>query len=296
MSAPTHMHPSSVRHLVDMHELDVDGALKRLQQIALGLMGTLRASAARKLNTSRADFLKGLQAPDFEVDGNEVRMRIDLEGRLPNMLEHGVGPYDLRATMLQPGRPGVKMSASGHLYRVVPFRHGGPNSKGHSGTPMGAQLGPRDPESMSRAHRTGLLSGQDARLAGHAARRQAKQLGATRSAPGAGVQWGDSLPEGTAPKVRARHATDLFAGMYRLEKTYERSTQDSFVSFRVISSNPNTHRFDSDGRRGGHSKAGAFNTQNNTLERNWTHPGIEARGVMSDAHAHLESILNGGTL
>jgi len=35
--------------------------------------------------------------------------------------ERGKGPYDMRAVMLRPGAPGVKMSKSGYLYRNVPL-------------------------------------------------------------------------------------------------------------------------------------------------------------------------------
>lgn len=293
MRGSAQIRPRDVRHIVAMSGVDADGAMDQLQRLALVATSAIRAAATRKLNTSRADYLKGLQPAVFEAENGVLRAVITLVGGLPNMVEHGVGPYDLRRALLRPGAPGVRISKAGFLYRVIPFRHSTPDSAGQVGPQMGIQLGGRDDASLSRAHRAGLMGANDARLAGRAAWRKAKALDATTSHPNEGTKWGDALPAGEAPKVRARHATDLFAGMIRLEKTYERSTQSSFATFRVISSNPMSHRYDAEGVRSGKSKAGAFNVMGNTKERNWTHPGIQARELFAEAKMVLERAIRG---
>lgn len=63
----------------------------------------------------------------------------------------------------------------------------------------------------------------------------AKKLSASKSNPYGGMSYGERLPAGMAPKLKRHHAVDIYAGMVRAEKTYVKSTQSQYTTFRTIS-------------------------------------------------------------
>lgn len=185
--------------------------------------------AGAELFTSRRDYINGIQPVRF---ANGVAT-ITLLGVVPNIVEQGMQETDMRDTLLGPDVPLVPEGSRGkHLvikpdgrtgfYRVVPFRHATPGTTGAVGQPMGRQY--RGHEAVADAEQLG----QDVYNA-------AKKLKATKSDPYKGMQWGERLPAGLAPKLRAHHKTDIFAGMVRERKKYERATQSQYKTFRTIS-------------------------------------------------------------
>lgn len=230
--------------------------------------------AKRHLHTSQAEYIRGIQPVEFSVTGGRATGVIYLRGAFPNMVEDGADPYNLRKTLLKPGGK-VKRSAKGHLYRSIPFRHTGPDSSGKTGGPaVGQAYTAEGQRETSRAHR-GQLSQAEARTMGRAVWRQAQALEPTLGVPGGKVQYGGRLDvsdiPGASEPLRARHATPIYAGMIRQQKTYQRATQSTYMTFRTISNNPDTVREDEGGR-------------------NWMHPGIEARGLFEKADAYVQRI------
>lgn len=305
---PVEINSRDLHQVLDLTGMGPDALLQRFRVMALTAMSHLKMQAQRELNSTRLDYQKAIQPVRFDVRGaDQVEAHIDLVGVFPNMVEHGASPWDLRRSLLRPGTRNLRVSKEGHYYLAVPFRHGAPDGKSEAGTPMGARFAQGFGGAMSNAFQPNV-DPDEARAMGRAAHREAKRLEATLSHMKKGrnrqdvvdirararqafqdgdifaanalvgqaysmrdrnVKWGGRLDEGHAPIMRGRHVTDIFAGMVRQEKTYKGATQSSYMTWRMISTNPRTHRYDADGTKMGQ-----------TMERNWTHPGLRARNFM----------------
>jgi len=280
-----HLEPSQLGILIEHAGFDGPALRIKVERLAGVIHSQIRAMATRQLNSTQADYLKGLQLPEVKQIGpHRLQAVIELVGGLANMVEQGVSAFDLRDTLLREGTHKLRYSADGHRYRFVPFRHSVPGARAHAGLTMGQQFTKAGLGEFSRAFRGGLDE-RAARTLGRSIHREAKALSPTMSAPTTPgekrkVKYGDGLEAGHAPILRGRHVTDIFAGMYREVKVYERDTQQQFTSFRTISTNPGTFREDSDGGAG--------------PERNWTHPGITARRLFKQAHTKALSWIESG--
>lgn len=202
-----------------------------LSDIAESVRKKWKDLAGKRLYTSRRDYVRGIQP----VELAHLRATITLVGVVANLVENGMPETDLRDTLLGPnvpvapfGLPGKRQGSEheGHYYRAIPFRHATPGTTGAVGVAMG------------RAYQEQLGEGAAKRL-GREVYAAAKQLGedggGTRTAPYRGTAYGARLPEGLAPKLREHHVTDIYAGMIRQEKVYEKKQQASYVTFRTIS-------------------------------------------------------------
>ena len=111
-------------------------------------------------------------------------------------------------------------------YRAIPFRHSIPRAGGAVGQPMG------------RLYNQAAY-GEDVvkkfKKLGRDVYGAAKELTPTTGDPYSKVNYGGRLPEGMAPKLKPHHATDIYAGMIREEKTYVKATQSQYTTFRTIS-------------------------------------------------------------
>lgn len=206
--------------------------------------------AGAKLTSSRRDYIAGIQ--QVTVDG--LTATIELVGKFPNMIEQGASSWDMKDSLLGPsvpvvsgpGQKGKMRAKDGSFYRAIPFKHQTPGTAGlGGGAPMGTSYA---------AHP--LV--QDAAKLGKMIHGEAKKL-----APSTNGGWGGRLPPGLAPKLKNAHATDIYAGMVRLEKSYGSATQSSYATFRMISSKP-------DGK--------------------WIHPGLEAADISSDVDRYIRGI------
>jgi hypothetical protein len=114
-----------------------------------------------------------------------------------------------------------------HYYRAIPFRHSVPQSEGTVAPRMGSAYAPK-------------LGAATAQGIGALVYGKAKKLKATTSLPGAGVSYGGRLmfsdsEQEQVPKLKPHHAGDIYSGMIRQRKTYEKATQSQYTTFRVIS-------------------------------------------------------------
>lgn len=210
-------------------------------------------NAQSKLRTSARDYIAGVQ----EVEVKGLVASVTLTGVVPNMIEVGWPETDLRLTLLGPGAKNAKTAADGSRYNTVPFRHGTPGTGGRNvGKPM--------PKSIFEA---------------------AKRLAPTLSRPGkiesrggAVVAYGQRLdpsqPMSSAArrilrtKMKPWHATSIYMGMIRQQKTYAKATQSQYTTFRRISTNV---------RR---------------AKAHWLHPGISARRFFPQAQAEVWRVVN----
>lgn len=186
--------------------------------------------AGASLSTTRQDYIAGIQPVQIKP-GMAV---ISLVGQLPNIIEEGMDAVDMHDTLLGPNVPISPPGEYGkHLtidpktfktgyYRAIPFRHATPGTTGAVGAAMGTQY-------------EGHEAVADAKALGKKIYRRAKKLEGTTSEPFGKTSYGGRLPAGLAPKLRPHHQTDIYAGMIRERKTYAKSTQSQYMTFRTIS-------------------------------------------------------------
>lgn len=219
-------------------------------------------AAQTELRSTAQDYIAGIS----EVEAGDGVRVITLEGWLPNAIESGIGPWDLRDTVLGPDAK-VKVSASGSRYRSVPFRHGTPGTTGLAGTPMGLRYGPQPDQSLAFASARYLDHSAAAEL-GQTLYKRAKALRDRKKKSGK-IKRG-TLPAGVGGVglLAPWHTTDIYAGMRRVRKTYvnasgKQTTQSQYMTWRTIS------------------------TANPT---GWIHPGIEARHFLGQVERHVQDI------
>jgi hypothetical protein len=222
-------------------------------------------SAARvELDSTRQDYIRGIQPVQSEPG---VRVVV-LTGWLPNAVEHGQDPYDMRTTILHnPNSRIRRKSADGGWYASVPFRHKTPGTSDMAGAPMGSQHGPRGGAYQGDLH-GGMTGAQSVKLGKsiHRAAMKLKESVTSHNAKGERTKtvWGGKkgrLPAGLAPKLHERHATDIFAGMARVRHVYQKSTDTQYMTWRTISTkNP----------------------------EGWMHPGIQARHLSRQVAEHIQ--------
>ena len=95
-----------------------------LYNVAMNVRERWREEASASLRSTRKIYKAGILPVEM---GNKVAT-IRLVGTLPNMLENGASPFDMKIGML--ASPLVKLDAKGDPYMTVPFRHGTPDAIG----------------------------------------------------------------------------------------------------------------------------------------------------------------------
>lgn len=105
----------------------VESFRRAILTVSQGAQGEWIRLAQARFRSSRAEYIKGLrQAESFMVtmvDGEPV-YTIQLVGDMPNNLEFGMPPYDMKT--VRPGWLGgakSKVSKDGTRYVIIPFRH-----------------------------------------------------------------------------------------------------------------------------------------------------------------------------
>ena len=193
------------------------------------------------------EYVMGIQMLEYPLTpvkimrGGYIKIaEISLVGHLPNGLESGLPPYDMKPGLLE-GR-NARVGKNGNKYNTVPFRHGTPTSVGHAGSPMGSA------ESKMGMSRT------EAEMLGKQIHKAAKRLAATTTHASMGkTKWGARLARRTAgaSKLKPHHKSDIYAGMVRMAKTYKNRTQNKYMTFRRVATN--------------------------SADEAWKHPGLQPR-------------------
>lgn len=224
-------------------------------QVLGDVMASARAfwitMAGRKLGPGAADYIDAIQ----EVEQAPGVASITLLGDRAVQMEQGQESYDMRDTLLgpqvpvaQPGQRGKRVNAKGGFYRAIPFRHQTPGTSGVAAAPMGSAYGP-----------PGAALGKSIHKA-------AKALTATTSQPGGGTKWGGRLPAGVGGVglLKPHHKTDIYAGMVRQEKTYRGATQNTYMTFRTIST---------------------------SVKTGWIHPPVPGANLADAVMKHVEDLM-----
>lgn len=200
--------------------------------------------ALDELRSTSRDYVAGVVRMPSTKPGTEVLV---LEGMLPNMVENGWPGGDMRAWMLR--SPKAKTAKDGSRYLIVPFRHGTPDTGGRN-------VGRAMPQSIYDV---------------------AKKLKGTKTDATGKRSWGGRLHLGLRMSDEARkilgekekpwHTTSIYTGMVRNHKTYERASQSTYGTFRVISSKSRD-------------------------PRSWIHPGLVPKHFAERVQARIATLAN----
>ena len=239
------------------------------------ILGNVAASARAKwLNFGRRDestFARDyVQSIQPEQRRSATEYAISLVGEVAHLLEDGAPRLDMRTTLLGPnvpiaemGQRGKHKNKDGGYFRAIPLRHSMGNA-GAAGPKMGSSYSGHDAVSSASA-------------LGQAVYRAAKNLKATTTDPYSGkTQWGGRLKTnriraGLAkgqkgiPLLKPHHKSDIYKGMIRTEKTYEKATQSQYFTFRTISTSVN--------------------------DESWWRKPIRARAYAKQVNAFIEKVL-----
>ena len=217
-----------------------------LKGLAASAMGYWKSQAKKELRSTARDYIDKLS-----MEEGLGAVRIHLDGVLPNLIEQGFKGGNMRGWMLN--GPKAKQGKNGK-YLIVPFRHGTPGTGG---------------ENVGNTMPTDIYSA-------------AKKLAPTLSRParaartGATTRWGERLTA-NSPHANASartelqtlkkpwHATSIYTGMIRKQKTYKKATQSSYSTFRVI-------------------------TEHTKHPEHWFHPGIKRHDFAGATRKHVKKI------
>jgi hypothetical protein len=267
-----------------------------MQDIANGARHEWIRLAGKRLAGSAPDYLRGIQ----EVKFGRGTATITLLGEQANRLEQGHPRIEQKYGLLGPRVPVTEPPAKGKrqryrwerrgnervrvkdgYYRAVPFRHATPGTRGQVGTPMG------------EAYRE-ALGPKSAKQLGRAVYAAAKELAPSRTQPyGGATEWGERLDTAglvygkkqkpvDVPKLREYHTVDIYAGMYRMEKTYERATQGYYQTFRMIAVDASGELVNGRDKKTGRGKP--------KDPRSWVIPAKEGVHVAKDVQSYVEKI------
>lgn len=191
---------------IDLASLGVNDQLS--PQIVNAIQSSIQVSLAvirdrwqtevqNKLNSTRPLYLQGLSFDSimYPYDNNVFSGAVQLQGKLPNMLETGFSSFDMKIGFSKSDRRIQKKD--GGWYLTIPIRHSTPGSF------MYGKAMPRDVYGV------------------------AKKLGAGERAsyPGQGdVSW-----KGYQRKNKT------YDGLQRIVKSYQKSTQSQYMTFRRVS-------------------------------------------------------------
>lgn len=175
--------------------------------------------AKRYLHQSRQEYLRSL----IIVDKGRFEGAVILTGQVPNMIEQGANPFDMKRGFANSDKK--KYNKKGGWYLTIPFRYATPGALAESSIFSGKL--PEPIYEAIKSNPVGLLKKID-------------------------------LPEGfdkpkirsaiqSSPKSRAfqeyQHKSSIFEGLKRDTKQYDRALQSQFTSFRRVGSESDDNAF-----------------------------------------------------
>lgn len=185
--------------------------------------------AKKGLKSTRKTYVRSLYV------GEEGRFKgiVILRGMLPNMVEQGASPFDMKEGFAKSSKRKINGL---NWYLTIPFRWATPGALGES--EVFASKMPSEIYMVARG-----LQGTTSQSG----------LGIVRS--GSQVRLKDIPSPFDIPKVRSKvvganrifeeykNKTSVYAGIGKTTKTYEQTSQNSYVSFRRVSNNSDSLAF-----------------------------------------------------
>lgn len=235
---------------VDIPKIDFDYTemYQKMHQIAEMSWYEWIRLAQTELKSTSADYISGLTP--IMKEGKELA--IYLRGWLPNAIENGLEPYDMKPGLLH--GPHAKMGKNGP-YNTVPFRHGTPGTTGRNvGAPMPVTGTTKTGRPQSLVYNAARkleasveLPGGKTKWGGKTGGFEVKKgsgvgLGQRTQLPQEGVTFKDGSKSWTPGRPGAyTWKSSPYEGIYKISKTYEKVTQNQYISFRRVSTNSDSN-------------------------------------------------------
>lgn len=222
MIVPIQIEMDDLAREFSLSQQDVDNMKSNIvQSIAVIFHENWRTQARMNLNSTRNLYMRSLVVGS---NGPFISY-VALTGVLPNMIEQGAGPWDIKDHFKRSKK--VKYAKDGSWYLTIPFRFATPGSIGENEAFSGIL-----PVDVYNAIR--------------------KSVGSTRTAPGGNRLKGGGLNKQDIPppydqqKTRGAfsdiytkkffpaytHKNSIYEGIIKNKKVYEKADQSQYVSFR----------------------------------------------------------------
>lgn len=143
---------------------------------------------------------------------------------IANEIEFGKPAWDMKPMLLN--GPKARLSKSGHVYNIIPFRHGVP---GKSGANAHFQQMPKDIHQMARQLKPTISAGR------HIVQYGGKLAGTEGKYPRQTKTVAMTGPHGSIRLAKYTHKTGIYEGMVRVESGYGKVRQSQYMTFRVVS-------------------------------------------------------------
>lgn len=196
-----------------------------VQAVTAAIYANWTALAKRELNATREEYIQNLN----RVDTGRFNKQLVLTGVLPNMLEQGASPFDIkegfkkspkvRYTVAKYNKKGARISAGGDWYLTIPFRIGTPGTLGQAGF-TGEMPTEVYQIMMKRATASPLRVGEIPSPYDVPRSRAAIQKTAT-----------------TPYYAEYQHKTSIYAGLTKRTAQYAKTSQNTYGTFRRAGEN-----------------------------------------------------------
>lgn len=182
-------------------------------------------AAKRDLKSTRNSYIRGLIIAEEGMANNTIT----LTGAFNNMIENGVGAYDMKAGFMKSSK--IKYTKAGGWYLTIPFRFATPDALGENESFSGVM-----PQEIYDIVKNFEPSKTD--VGGN-------------SKSGQTLKAGDIPSQFQAPKARNSvindvinktfdsysHKSSIYEGMSKSQKTYQGGSQSGYNSFRRVGNN-----------------------------------------------------------
>lgn len=196
-----------------------------IQAVSAAVLANWTALAKRELGSTREEYIQNLN----KVDVGRFAKQIVLTGVLPNMLEQGATPFDIkegfkkspkaRHTIAKYNKKGQVISPGGQWYLTVPFRIGVPGTLGQAG--FSGQM-PTEIYDIMKKRATGVALDRSEIPSPYDVPRSRAAIAATPTTP---------------YYAKYVHKTSLYDGLTKRTAQYGKTTQNTYGTFRRASEN-----------------------------------------------------------
>ena len=219
---------------IDLSDLQEEFTLKQSQVEELGIMvlnnlvdrifHNWQQEAMNGLHSTRKLYLQNLHIGQID----QFHKFIMLTGDFQNKIEEGFSAFDMKPGFLNSGK--AKQGKNGRIYLTIPFRWATPDAIGES--EIFANIMPQEIYATVRKLNSAQTQPFQNKVSSGKGLPNA-QLPKELAIPQARLAFTDLRTQTTYPEYT--HKGSIYEGIVRNEKTYENSTQGSYVSFRRVS-------------------------------------------------------------
>lgn len=200
------------------HSLKASDMTSLAQAVARGVATRFaynwKSVASRELNQTREQFT---QAINVKHDGNSSTVYLNPNAFIPNAIEGGMAPYDMKVGMLN--SPKAKVSSKGNRYLIIPFRFAVEGSVGTRADFAGVM--PKEISQMMQSAKVGATLGLGAISQKH---RMPKSVELRNKIKAAGLDMGQATAQ-----LDESEQTSKYEGLRRNAKG------SGYVNFRIVS-------------------------------------------------------------